>query len=120
MCNSTESLEELLEPAGLDGRPFDSAPLVELEARRVLEASRLLCLIEKPDAALLSSIYADGLTGTKRRGDFISVPALSECAAVGRYVGWRLMRSSWQTRREAQRPVGRSGGTAAIGAGRPR
>ena len=63
LCPSTESLEELLEPAGLDGRPFDSAPLVELEARRVLEASRLLCLIEKPDAALLTSIYADGLTG---------------------------------------------------------
>ena len=65
LCNSTESLEELLEPAGLDGRPIDSAPLVELEARRVLEASSLLCLIDKRDAALLSSIYADGLTGTE-------------------------------------------------------
>ena len=62
---STESLEELLEPAGLDGRPIDSAPLVELEAHRVLEASSLLCLIEKPDADLLSSIYADGLTGAE-------------------------------------------------------
>jgi hypothetical protein len=61
----TESLEELLEPAGLDGRPIDSTPPVELEARRVLEASSLLCLIDKPDAALLSSIYADGLTGAE-------------------------------------------------------
>jgi DNA-directed RNA polymerase specialized sigma24 family protein len=65
LCTSTESLEELLEPAGLDGRPIDSAPLVELEARRVLEASSQLCLIDKPDAALLSSIYADGLTGAQ-------------------------------------------------------
>ena len=62
---STESLEELLEPAGLDGRPIDSAPLVDVEARRVLEASRLLCLIDKPDAELLSSIYADGLSGAQ-------------------------------------------------------
>jgi hypothetical protein len=62
---STESLEELLEPAGLDGRPIDSAPLVDVEARRVLEASSLLCLIDKPDAELLSSIYADGLSGAQ-------------------------------------------------------
>jgi DNA-directed RNA polymerase specialized sigma24 family protein len=65
LCPSIELLEELLEPAGLDGRPIDSAPLVELEARRVLEVSSLLCLIEKPDAALLTSIYADGLTGAQ-------------------------------------------------------
>jgi DNA-directed RNA polymerase specialized sigma24 family protein len=65
LCPSTESLEELLEPAGLDGRPIDSAPLVEVEARRVLETSTLLCLIDKPDAELLSSIYADGLTGAQ-------------------------------------------------------
>ena len=65
LCPSTESLEELLEPAGLDGRPIDSAPLVDVEARRVLEASSLLCLIDKPDAELLSSIYADGLSGAQ-------------------------------------------------------
>jgi DNA-directed RNA polymerase specialized sigma24 family protein len=65
LCRATESLEELLGPAGLDGRPIDSAPLVELEARRVLEASSVLCLIDEPDAELLSSVYADGLTGAQ-------------------------------------------------------
>ena len=39
---SSESLEELLEPAGLDGTPYDSLPTVDIEVRQVLDASSLL------------------------------------------------------------------------------
>jgi hypothetical protein len=62
---STESLEKYLEPARLDGGPSDAAPPIDLEAHRVLEASSQLHLIDSAEAALLSSVYADGLTGAQ-------------------------------------------------------
>jgi hypothetical protein len=60
-----ESLEELLEPAGLDGSSNDASPPVDVEARRVLEAGSLLKLIDDSDAALLHCIYADGMSGNQ-------------------------------------------------------
>jgi hypothetical protein len=65
---SSESLEELLEPTGLDGSPYDSPPPVDIEVRQVLEASRRLQLIDDSDAALLRSIYADGMSGSQAAG----------------------------------------------------
>jgi len=65
LCPSTESLEQYLEPAGLDGGPMDAAPPIDIEARQVLEASSRLRLIDGTEAALLSSVYTDGLTGTQ-------------------------------------------------------
>jgi hypothetical protein len=65
LCPSTESLDELLEPAGLDGSPIDAAPPVDLEARQVLEASSVLRLIDGSEVALLSGVYAAGLTGAQ-------------------------------------------------------
>jgi DNA-directed RNA polymerase specialized sigma24 family protein len=67
---SSESLEELLEPTGLDGSPYDSPPPVEVEMQRVLEVSSLLQLINDSDAALLRSIYADGMSGTQAARQF--------------------------------------------------
>jgi hypothetical protein len=61
---SSESLEELLEPSGLDGSPYDSQPPVDVEVRQVLEASSSLRLIDDADAALLRNIYADGMSGS--------------------------------------------------------
>ena len=67
---SSESLEELLEPTGLDGNPYDSSPPVDVEVRQVLEASSLLQLIDNSDAALLRSIYTDGISGTQAARQF--------------------------------------------------
>ncbi len=67
---SSESLEELLEPTGLDGNPYDSSPPVDVEVRQVLEASSLLQLIDNADAVLLRSIYADGISGTQAARQF--------------------------------------------------
>jgi hypothetical protein len=62
---STELLEELLESARLDGTPCDSPNPVDLEVRRVLEAGSLMHLIDDSDAALLQSIYAEGVSGDR-------------------------------------------------------
>jgi hypothetical protein len=62
---SSESLEELLSPAGLDGTPYNSPPPVDLEALEVLEAGRQLRLIDDVASALLTSVYVDGMTGTQ-------------------------------------------------------
>jgi DNA-directed RNA polymerase specialized sigma24 family protein len=58
---SSELLEELLPPAGLDGHRHDSAQPVDTEARRVLEAGVLLGLIDDSAVALLRSVYVDGM-----------------------------------------------------------
>jgi DNA-directed RNA polymerase specialized sigma24 family protein len=60
---SSESLEELLEPATLDGSPCDLPLPVDVEMLQVIEASSSLSLIDESDAALLRSVYADGMTG---------------------------------------------------------
>jgi DNA-directed RNA polymerase specialized sigma24 family protein len=62
---SSESLEELLSPAGLDGTRCDSPQPADVEARRVLEAGSLLRLIDNSSAALLQSVYVDGMTGAQ-------------------------------------------------------
>jgi hypothetical protein len=62
---SSESLEELLQPAGLDGCSYDSLPPVDVEVRRTLEAGSLLSLIDDSEVALLHSIYADGFSGDR-------------------------------------------------------
>jgi hypothetical protein len=62
---SSESLDELLQPAGIDGCSYDSLPPVDLEVRRALEAGSLLSVIDDSEAALLHSIYADGLSGDR-------------------------------------------------------
>ena len=62
---SSESLEELLEPVGIDGRPCYPPPPVEVEVGRVLEAGAFLSLIDDSEAALLRSIYADGMSGDR-------------------------------------------------------
>jgi hypothetical protein len=67
---SSESLEELLEPTGLDGTPYDSLPPVDVEVRQVLEASSLLQLIDASDAALLRGIYADAMSGSQAARQF--------------------------------------------------
>jgi hypothetical protein len=67
---SSASLEELLAPVGLDGSPYDSLPSGDLEVRRVLEAGRLLSLIEIADALLLQRIYADGWSGDRAARQF--------------------------------------------------
>jgi DNA-directed RNA polymerase specialized sigma24 family protein len=65
LCPSSESLEQLLEPTGLDGSPYDSLQPVDVEVRHVLAASSLLRLINDSDTALLRSIYADGMSSTQ-------------------------------------------------------
>jgi hypothetical protein len=60
---SGEALEELLQPAGLDGSSGDASPPIDVEVHRVLEAGSLLRLIDDSDAALLRGVYADGMTG---------------------------------------------------------
>jgi hypothetical protein len=67
---SSESLEELLAPVGLDGNPYDSLPSGDLEVRRVLEAGRLLSLIETSDALLLQRVYAEGWSGDRAAREF--------------------------------------------------
>ena len=62
---SSESLEELLSPAGLDGTLCDSPLPVDLEVLEVLEAGRQLRLIDNSTGALLASVYVDGMTGTQ-------------------------------------------------------
>jgi hypothetical protein len=62
---SSESLEELVAPARLDGTPNDASPPAELEVREVLEASSQLRLIDDSDAVLLHSIYAEGISGDR-------------------------------------------------------
>jgi DNA-directed RNA polymerase specialized sigma24 family protein len=62
---SSESVEELLEPATLDGSPCDLPPPVDVEVLQVLEASSSLGLIDESDAALLRGVYADGMTGSE-------------------------------------------------------
>ncbi len=66
----SESLEELLEPTGLDGSPYDLSPPVDVEVQQVLEASSMLRLIGDSDASLLRSIYADGMSSTQAAGQF--------------------------------------------------
>lgn len=65
VCPSTESLEELLAPAALDGSPYGSAPPVDVELREVLEAASMLSLIDNSDAAVLGAIYGDGISGDR-------------------------------------------------------
>ncbi|HEU4907586.1 MAG TPA: hypothetical protein VFT17_01850 [Propionibacteriaceae bacterium] len=67
---SSESLEELLAPVGLDGSPYDSLPSGDIEVRRVLDAGRLLSLIEVSDALLLQCIYAEGWSGDRAARQF--------------------------------------------------
>jgi DNA-directed RNA polymerase specialized sigma24 family protein len=67
---SSESLEEILEPTGLDGSPYDSPPPVDVEVQRVLVASSMLRLIGDSDASLLRSIYADGMSSTQAARQF--------------------------------------------------
>jgi DNA-directed RNA polymerase specialized sigma24 family protein len=62
---SNEALEELLPPAGLDANRCDSPQPVDLEARRVLDAGTSLGLIDDSAAALLQSVYVDGMTSTE-------------------------------------------------------
>ena len=61
---SSESLEELLSPVGVDGTPYDSPPPVDVEVHEVLEAGSQLGLIDDLASALLQSVYVDGMTGT--------------------------------------------------------
>jgi hypothetical protein len=67
---SSESLEELLEPTGLDGTPYDSLPPVDIEVRQVLEAGSRLQLIDDSDTALLRSVYTDGMSGVQAARQF--------------------------------------------------
>jgi DNA-directed RNA polymerase specialized sigma24 family protein len=62
---SSESLEELLEPVSLDGSAYYALPPVDVEVARVLEAGSLLSVIDDSEAALLQSIYADGISGDR-------------------------------------------------------
>jgi hypothetical protein len=62
---SSESLEELLSPVGLDGTPYDSPLAVDVEVLEVLEAGRQLRLIDDSTSTLLHSVYIDGMTGTQ-------------------------------------------------------
>jgi hypothetical protein len=62
---STESLEQLLEPAGLDGSSCDSLTPVDIEVRQVLQAGCSLQLIDDFDASLLESVYANGMSGSQ-------------------------------------------------------
>jgi DNA-directed RNA polymerase specialized sigma24 family protein len=62
---SSESLEQLLPPARLDGSCDDSPQPVDMEARRVLEAGGLLGLMDDSAVALLRSVYVDGMTSTE-------------------------------------------------------
>jgi hypothetical protein len=62
---SSESLEEQLSPAGLDGTLCDWPPPADVEVREVLEAGRQLRLIDDSASALLQSVYVDGMTGTQ-------------------------------------------------------
>ena len=62
---SSESLEQLLPPARLDGSLYDSPQPVDIEARRVLEAGSLLGLLDDSTVALLRSVYVDGMTCTE-------------------------------------------------------
>ena len=62
---SSESLEELLQPAGIDGCSYDSLPPVDVEVGRALEAGSLLSLIDDSEAVLLHCIYADGFSGDR-------------------------------------------------------
>jgi DNA-directed RNA polymerase specialized sigma24 family protein len=59
---SSEFLEEMLPPAGLDGSRYDSPQPVDMEARRVLEAGIHLGLMDDSALALLRSVYVEGLT----------------------------------------------------------
>ena len=59
---SSESLEELLPPAGLGGSRYGSPQPVDIEACRVLEAGARLGLIDDSAAALLRTVYVDGMT----------------------------------------------------------
>ena len=67
---SSASLEGLLAPVGLDGSPHDSLPPGDIEVQRVLEAGRLLSLIETSDALLLQRIYAEGWSGDRAARQF--------------------------------------------------
>jgi DNA-directed RNA polymerase specialized sigma24 family protein len=62
---SRESLEELLPAAGLDGSRCHSPQPVDLEVHRVLETGAVLGLIDDSAAALLHSVYVDGMTSTE-------------------------------------------------------
>jgi hypothetical protein len=67
---SSESLEELLAPVGLDGSPYDSLPSGDIEVRRVLDAGRSLSLIEISDEILLQRIYAEGWSDDRTARQF--------------------------------------------------
>ena len=67
---SSEALEELLAPVGLDGSPYDSPSSGDIEVTRVLEVGRLLSLIELSDALLLQCIYAEGWSGDRAARQF--------------------------------------------------
>lgn len=83
---SSESLEELLSPAGLDGSRSDSPQAADVEARRVLEAGSLLRLLDNSSAALLQSVYVDGMTGAQaaRRLRISAVTVRVQCSKVVR------------------------------------
>jgi hypothetical protein len=62
---SSELLEQLMEPAALDGIPYDSLPPIDVEVGRVLAAGSLLSLINDSDAALLHNIYTEGVSRSR-------------------------------------------------------
>ena len=62
---TSESLEQLMEPAALDGIPYDSLPPIDVEVGRVLAAGSLLSLINDSDAALLKNIYTEGVSRSR-------------------------------------------------------
>lgn len=83
---SSELLEELLPPAGLDGSRNDSLLPVDMEARRVLEAGILLGLIDDSTVGLLRSVYVDGMTSVEaaRRFNTSAGMVRARCSKVVR------------------------------------
>jgi hypothetical protein len=61
LCPSSESLDELLPLADVEGGHDDSPPQVEVEVCQVLQAGSALSFIDDSATALLHSVYVDGL-----------------------------------------------------------
>jgi DNA-directed RNA polymerase specialized sigma24 family protein len=82
---SSESLEELLPPAGLGGSRYAPQP-VDIEAREVLEAGALLGLIDDSAVALLRTVYVDGMTSIEaaRRFNTSAGMVRARCSKVVR------------------------------------
>jgi DNA-directed RNA polymerase specialized sigma24 family protein len=83
---SSESLEELLPPAGLGGSRYGSPQPVDIEARRVLEAGARLGLIDDTALALLRTVYVDGMTSIEaaRRFNTSAGMVRARCSKVVR------------------------------------